>query len=141
MAGFEMNTKFDIKLDPRWRAVGPQVSQAIEIAARNVEKGGKERIAAWPAVDTGATINSIQARPAGASAIGRGMMQADNMEWQIGPSTEYSPFIEFGTRYMRARPFMVPALEDERPRLIEALTQLMKKLTTPPGHGKEVRLA
>jgi len=124
-----MNMKVEVTLDPRWRVVGQKVSQATEIAARNVEKGGKERIAAWPAVDTSATINSIKAKPEGLSAIPRGMMRAENLEWTIGPSTEYSAFIEFGTRYMRARPFMVPALEDERPRLIKALEQLMRGLS------------
>ena len=121
MADFTMNMKVEVTIDPRWRAVGPRVTQAVELAARNVEKGGKERIAAWPAVDTSATINSIKAQPAGG-------FTGENLEWRVGPSTEYSAFIEFGTRYMRARPFMVPALEDERPRLIEALTQLMREL-------------
>ena len=139
LAKFEMNLKIEVKLDPRWRAVGAVVSQVVEIAARNVEKGGKGRIAAWPAVDTGATMNSIEAKPVGSSAIARGLMRAENMEWQIGPSTDYAPFIEFGTVFMRARPFMIPALEDERPRLIEALVQLMKRLETP-GHGQQVRL-
>ena len=129
MADFTMNLAVVVTIDPRWRAVGPRVTQAVELAARNVEKGGKERIAAWPAVDTSATINSIKATPVGASAIPRGMMRAENLEWTIGPSTEYSAFIEFGTRYMRARPFMVPALEDERPRLIKALEQLMRGLS------------
>ena len=121
MADFTMNLAVVVTIDPRWRAVGPRVTQAVELAARNVEKGGKERIAAWPAVDTSATINSIKAQPAGG-------FTGENLEWTIGPSTEYSAFIEFGTRYMKARPFMVPALEDERPRLIEALAQLMREL-------------
>ena len=117
-----MDLKIEVKLNPRWRELGSRVTQAIEIAARNVEKDGKERIAAWPAVDTSATINSIKAQPAGG-------FTGENLEWRVGPSTEYSAFIEFGTRYMRARPFMVPALEDERPRLIKALEQLMRGLS------------
>jgi len=121
LADFTMNLAVEVTIDPRWRQLGARVPKAVEIAARNVEKGGKERIAAWPAVDTSATINSIKAQPAGG-------FTGENLEWTIGPSTEYSAFIEFGTRYMRARPFMVPALEDERPRLIEALTQLMREL-------------
>jgi len=109
------------------------VTQTIELAARNVEKGGKERIAAWPAIDTGTTMNTIEAKPVG------NLMRAENLEWRVGPVTEYSPFIEFGTIYMRARPFMVPALESEAPRFREAIGQLMKELETP-GYGQQVRL-
>jgi HK97 gp10 family phage protein len=126
---FTMDVQVQITLDPRWRAVGPKITQAIEIAARNVEKGGKDRITAWPAVDTSRTVNSIQAKPVGISSIGRGLMRGENLEWEIGPNTDYSAFIEFGTRYMRPRPFMVPALEDERPRLIKALSELLRGLT------------
>jgi len=140
LAEFNMNLKVEVKLDPRWRAIGPVVSQAIELAARNVEKDAKSRIAAWPAVDTGTTMNSIAAKPVGSSAIGRGLMRAENLEWRIGPTTEYAPFIEFGTIYMKARPFMIPALEGEAPRFTAALEQLMKRFETP-GHGQQVRLA
>jgi HK97 gp10 family phage protein len=116
-----MDMKVEVTIDPRWRQLGARVPQTVEIAARNVEKGGKARIAAWPAVDTATTMNSIEAKPAGG-------FTGENLGWRVGPVTGYSPFIEFGTRYMKARPFMVPALEDERPRLIEALTQLMREL-------------
>ena len=121
MADFTMNLAVVVTIDPRWRQLGARVPKAVEIAARNVEKGAKERIAAWPAVDTGDTKGSIEAKPAGG-------FTGENLEWRVGPVTEYSPFIEFGTKYMKARPFMVPALEDERPRLIEALAQLMREL-------------
>ena len=128
-----MNLKIEVTLNPRWRELGSRVTQAIELAARNVEKGGKERIAAWPAIDTGTTMNTIEAKPVG------NLMRAENLEWRVGPVTEYSPFIEFGTIYMRARPFMVPALESEAPRFREAIGQLMKELETP-GYGQQVRL-
>ena len=89
------------------------------------------RIAEWPAVDTGATMNSINARPDDTDANG--------LSWKIGPSTEYAPFIEYGTVYMRARPFMTPALEQESPRFVEALRQVFNELDgAPPG---AVRLA
>jgi len=128
-----MNLKIEVTLNPRWRELGSRVTQTIELAARNVEKGGKERIAAWPAIDTGTTMNTIEAKPVG------NLMRAENLEWRVGPVTEYSPFIEFGTIYMRARPFMVPALESEAPRFREAIGKLMKELETP-GYGQQVRL-
>ena len=122
MADFTMNLAVEVTIDPRWRQLGARVPKAVEIAARNVEKDAKARIAAWPAVDTGTTMNSIEAKPEG------GFIQGENLSWRIGPVTEYSPFIEFGTRYMKARPFMVPALEGEAPRFKEAMAQIVKKL-------------
>ena len=117
-----MDLKVEVTLPKNWRDLQGTVTKAVEIAARNVEKDAKARIAAWPAVDTGTTEGSIEAKPEG------GFIQGENLSWRIGPVTEYSPFIEFGTRYMKARPFMVPALEGEAPRFKEAMAQLVKKL-------------
>ena len=122
MAEINMDMKIEIKLNPEWRKFQAEVTQAIEIAARNVEKGGKERIAAWPAVDTGATMNSIEAKAVG------GFIKGENIEWRVGPTTEYAVFIEFGTWKMKARPFMIPALEDEGPRIEKAIKELMQRL-------------
>ena len=117
-----MDLKVEVTLPKNWRDLQGTVTKAVEISARNVEKDAKARIAAWPAVDTGTTMNSIEAKPEG------GFIQGENLSWRIGPVTEYSPFIEFGTRYMKARPFMVPALEGEAPRFKEAMAQIVKKL-------------
>ena len=122
MAEFTMDLKVEVTLPKNWRDLQGTVTKAVEISARNVEKDAKARIAAWPAVDTGTTMNSIEAKPEG------GFIQGENLSWRIGPVTEYSPFIEFGTRYMKARPFMVPALEGEAPRFKEAMAQIVKKL-------------
>jgi HK97 gp10 family phage protein len=122
LAEFNMNLKVEVTLNPNWRDRRATIHRAIEIAARNVEKDAKARIAAWPAVDTGTTMNSIEAKPEG------GFMRGENLAWRVGPVTEYAPFIEFGTIYMKARPFMIPALEGEAPRFKEAIAQLMAKL-------------
>ena len=122
MAEFTMDLKVEVTLPKNWRDLQSTVTKAVEIAARNVEKDAKARIAAWPAVDTSATFNSIEAKPEG------GFMRGENLAWRVGPVTEYAPFIEFGTVYMKARPFMIPALEGEAPRFKEAIAQLMKKL-------------
>lgn len=29
---------------------------------------------------------------------------------EVGTNVEYAPFVEFGTRYMRAQPYLIPAL-------------------------------
>lgn len=36
------------------------------------------------------------------------------MTAEVGPETEYSPYLEFGTRYMEAQPFIKPAWEEQK---------------------------
>ena len=40
-------------------------------------------------------------------------------EWvaEVGAEASYAVFVELGTRYMRARPFLYPAVQEELPRL------------------------
>ena len=88
-----------------------KIKNVVQIAARNIEIGSKQLITDLGAVDTGDTRSSIFVDPG-----------TPSFEQRIVPTTEYAPFIEFGTRYMIARAFMVPTLEKEFPRLKEALS-------------------
>lgn len=85
-------------------------SQVVRKAALDVEAKAK---AAVP-VDTGATRNSI-----GVDVTGDGGLQA-----AVGPTTSYAPYLENGTRRMRARPFMAPALDAVTPAFVTAMEQL-----------------
>ena len=126
MPDFNMDMRVTVQLSPNWRTLESEIKQATEIAARHVEADAKVRIASPPdrAVDTGTTMNTINAR----------RDDAEGLSWKIGPSTEYAPFIEYGTIYMRARPFMTPSLEAEAPRFVEAMRQLLNMLNqAPPG--------
>ena len=112
----EINAKATIKLDPRWRQVEEKGNAALKIAAFAVERKGKEKAPS----DTGANRDSIF------------VAEVDDIggapAYRVGPTTEYGPFLEFGTWKMPARPYMVPALESERPRLLAAVTQIMQEL-------------
>ena len=130
---FDMTMEIKVDLNPNWKKVEGQLKDVLQVAARNIEKDSKQRMHDWPAVDTSATVNSIMARPADQSFLGvRPIVGAvstpGGMAWRIGPTTDYAPFIEFGTARMRARPFMVPASEQEKPRLVKALSQVFKDL-------------
>ena len=61
MPDFNMNMQVSVQLPRNWGEVENKIKMAVEIAARHVETDGKRRIAEWPAVDTGATMNSINA--------------------------------------------------------------------------------
>ena len=49
----------------------------------------------------------------------RSTIYAKIREWvaEIGAEATYAMFIEFGTRYMRARPYLYPAIQQHLPRL------------------------
>ena len=110
------NVTTTVKLDPRWRQVEDKIKAVLKIAAFAVERKGKEK----SPVDTGANRDSIF------------VAEVDDIggapAYRIGPTTEYGPFLEFGTSKMSARPYMIPALESESPRLKEAITQIMRDL-------------
>ena len=35
-------------------------------------------------------------------------------EAEVGPETDYSPYLEYGTRYMDAQPFVKPAYDEQK---------------------------
>jgi HK97 gp10 family phage protein len=44
----------------------------------------------------------------------------------IGTNVEYAPFVEFGTVKQRAQPYLFPAYEQERKKMIKNLKTLLK---------------
>ncbi len=45
---------------------------------------------------------------------------------ESGPETEYSPYLEYGTRFMEAQPFVRPALEEQAKKFKSGLKDLVK---------------
>ena len=64
---------------------------------------------------TGATHDSIRLD------ITDGGMVAES-----GPTTEYAPYLEEGTRFMHAQPFVKPALEEVEPKFKADMQKLVK---------------
>lgn len=44
----------------------------------------------------------------------------------VGPETEYSPYVEYGTRFMDAQPFVRPAFNEQKEKFKSDLNKLMK---------------
>ena len=120
-----------------------QLRNVIKVSAFNIERRAKETP---PPIDTGATTNSIhvvindgsgdyQAAAAAARGARPGVKLNpenpppgnDGLSARIGPSTEYALPLELGSRFMPARPFMVPALEAERGPFTAAVGEIFKK--------------
>lgn len=45
---------------------------------------------------------------------------------EAGPTTEYSPYLEYGTRFMEAQPFVQPAYEEQKKKFKSDIEKLMK---------------
>ena len=58
----------------------------------------------------------------------RDSIYAKIREWvaEIGAEATYSVFVEFGTRYMRARPYLYPAIQKYLPRLEQIICDALE---------------
>ena len=45
---------------------------------------------------------------------------------EAGPTTEYAPYVEYGTRFMDAQPFVRPALEEQLPEFKSDMKKLVR---------------
>lgn len=45
---------------------------------------------------------------------------------EVGPETEYSPYLEYGTRFMDAQPFIKPAHEEQKRKFKQDMERLVK---------------
>lgn len=50
----------------------------------------------------------------------------NGMTAAVGPTTEYSAYVEFGTRFMTAEPFIKPAWEEQKEQFKSDMGKLMK---------------
>ena len=76
------------------------------------KKGAKGKVFIKP---TGTTKRSIGLE------IKDGGMTAD-----VGPTTDYAEYLEFGTRFMEAQPFAQPALDEQKEQFISDLKKIMR---------------
>lgn len=94
---------------------GRQAQQAtdreLERSSIRIERGAKNRAP----VDTGQLKKTIFQGKAG------------SLTYKVVAPVHYAVYLEKGTRKMRAKPFLRPALEEERPRLLARLKQIYGK--------------
>jgi len=102
-------TRYSKSTRKRKKKVAKQISES----ALNIQREAKRRCP----VDTGALRNSITVDFYG------------DMSAQIGPHMPYAQYVEFGTRKMRAQPYLFPAYEEEKPRLMEGIEKAIKEAT------------
>lgn len=45
---------------------------------------------------------------------------------EVAPETEYSPYLEYGTRFMTAQPFVRPAYEEQKQKFLSDMKKLVR---------------
>lgn len=73
-----------------------------------------------PKTDTGRLVNSIY-------------VNAEDGGVFVGTNVKYGKWLEFGTRYISPRPFLQPALEFHRKKIIGGLYKIVNKATKKAG--------
>lgn len=86
------------------------VKEVVKMNGAELHKNA-QRLAA---VDTGFMKRSIVIK------VTDGGLRAE-----VKPTAEYAPYVEFGTRFMAAQPFMRPSYQKQRERFLEDLKRLM----------------
>ncbi len=88
-------------------------SNAPQVEAR-LKKQIQDRLSlAGEFVETAAALNSPVGKTGNLRASINHKRSAPFIE-RVGTAVEYAPYVELGTRFMRARPYLLPALIDNR---------------------------
>jgi HK97 gp10 family phage protein len=93
-----------------------QVREQLSNWAADVKQSAMQRVP----VKTGQLQKSIYSRVS---------------EWvvEVGAEASYAMFVELGTRYMRARPFLFPAVQEELPRLESVICEAIEAAKREAG--------
>lgn len=102
--------------DLRKKKIPVVVKQIVAASALNVQFDAKDNCA----VDTGALRNSIVVD-----------FYEEGHAAEIEARMPYAPFVEFGTRFQRAQPYMIPAFQKERPRFEQAIRDALREVFNP----------
>ena len=86
-------------------------NRELDLSSKRIERMAKTKAP----VDTGALKKSIFSAKAG------------DLTYKVTAPQHYAIYVEKGTRKMRAQPFLKPALDTERPKLISNLRKIYEK--------------
>jgi len=121
-----------------------EMGKVTRKAAFDTQAHAMANIQSQGAIDTGATLNGVYVVTADQSGYGQASgaverrrpghalptgdeldgVQNAKASAAIAVATDYGPYIEFGTAHMPARPFLIPAF-DEETAAIEAIAKLV----------------
>jgi HK97 gp10 family phage protein len=106
-------------LADKFKSIGKQVytqqEQAVMQAGMLVERDAKINVP----VDTGRLRSSIATRLSESSS--------NNISAEVGTNVQYAKSVEYGTSRMGAQPYLYPALENNKQKILKMLAKAFKE--------------
>ena len=113
--GIEFNGLEEIEGKLRDNCTLDDVRSVVRKAGADLQSNMQRKAVFTRGYSTGTTKRSITLE-----------MRDGDLTATVGPSTEYSPYLEYGTRFMTAQPFVGPAFNEEKIRFENRLQKLFK---------------
>ena len=112
----KLNRKKDMSVDVTFDVQG--VDELVQSMQR-LDKAMQERVRAWLYDWAKRVVEEAKRNAPVRTGYLRSKIYAMAQEWvvEIGAWAAYSYFVEFGTRYMAAHPFLYPAIQEFLPEL------------------------
>lgn len=111
---FEGSKELKRALNKGANATSYVLPKVLRKSAADLNRTMKRRAEFTKGYQTGTTKRSI------------GSVVSDNKA-EVGARTEYAPYLEHGTRFMAAQPFVKPALDEVAPDFKRMLSELLEK--------------
>ena len=91
------------------------VKNTVRLNGSEMERTMKRNARFVRGYSTGETKRSIELK-----------ISPDGFTATVRPKTEYSPYLEYGTRFMSAQPFVKPTHDTQKRKFINDMNRLMK---------------
>lgn len=101
-------------------AVRKEASMAIAEGAEQIAGGARARVP----VDSGELAGSIKVH-----------LGDDGMSAVVEAAAEHAKFVEFGTRQTPARPFLLPAFEEAKPKIVAEIKEAVRRALKDAAKG------
>lgn len=107
----------DFKFENNSKKVMEQISKAVLKGITEVCLLVEGQAKVLATVDTGQLRDSITHRVAN---------EGGELVGEVGTPTEYAPYIEYGTMYQKAQPFLRPAFRENKKNIENILGEILK---------------
>lgn len=110
---------------------GEEVLQALQHLDEAMLRQVQERLEHW-AMEVREYARSLA--PVRTGYL-RSTIYATVKDWvaEIGAEASYAMFVEFGTRHMKARPYLYPAIQEHLPRLEAVIVEALEHAASEAG--------
>ena len=108
-----------------------QVKSALSRLDDAIQRRVHDQLLLWAELVKDSAMRNVPVR----TGYLRSTIYAAIKDWvgEIGAEATYSAFVEFGTRYMRAQPFIFPALQEHLPVLEEIIGEAIEAAKAEVG--------